>query len=132
MKLFSFAKDGGSKSTVTGFWFIELKGLFSIVLLKFHPGSREAYHSHAFNALSWFVWGEVIEYFQDGSPSKLWKPSLIPKYTPRNNFHRVWANKATYCFTIRGPWHSTWKEYLINENKIITLTHGRKLYDSCN
>ena len=127
MKFCSFAKDGGNKSTVTGSWFIELKGLFSIVLLKFNPGSREVYHFHAFNALSWFIKGEVIEYFQDSSPSKIWRPSIIPKYTPRSNFHKVWANKPTYCLSIRGPWHPTWKEHLITENQTVTLTHGRKI-----
>lgn len=127
MKLFSVAKDGGVKSTVTGFWFIELKGLFSIVLLRFDPGSREAYHSHAFNAFSWFLSGEVVEYFKDGSPPIVWRPSFWPKYTPRNNFHKVWANKTTYCFTIRGPWQSQWQEHLIDENKTVTLTHGRKV-----
>lgn len=127
MKICSFAKDGGQNSTVTGFWFIELKDLFSIVLLKFDPGSREAYHSHAFNALSWFISGEVIEHFKDGSESKTWYPSILPKYTPRNNFHKVWANRPTYCLSIRGPWHATWKEHLIKENRTITLTHGRKI-----
>lgn len=41
MKLFKKMKDGGKESTVTGYWLIECKSLFSIVLLKFEGDSRE-------------------------------------------------------------------------------------------
>ena len=50
MRLFFKSKDGGPDSSVTGYWLIESKKLFSIVLLKFDGRSREAYHTHAFNA----------------------------------------------------------------------------------
>lgn len=53
MKLLFKRKDGGQQSTVTGYWLIEWKNVFSIVLLKFEKGTREAYHTHAFNAFSW-------------------------------------------------------------------------------
>lgn len=39
MKLFSKSHDGGKDSGVTGYWLIESKSLFSIVLLRFSEGS---------------------------------------------------------------------------------------------
>lgn len=126
MKFLSYGKDGGSKSTVTGFWFIEIKWLFSIVLLRFDEGSREAFHTHAFNALTWWLKGEVEEFYQEGG-SKTWTPSVVPKFTPRRCFHKVFAKKTTYAISFRGPWESLWKEYLPKENKTIIMTHGRQI-----
>ena len=125
MKLFSFGCDGGSTSGVTGFWIIELKNWFSIVLLKFNEGTRENYHSHAFNAWTWFLWGSVEEQHLHGR-SVCWKPSLYPKYTTKDTFHRVKAIQTTYALSIRGPWDNTWKEYDPQKQQFIQLTHGRK------
>lgn len=125
MKLFFKRKDGGEKSTVTGWWLIEWKSLFSIVLLRFDEGSREAFHNHAFNGLTWWLSGEVEEQLIDGT-SKTWKPSIFPKYTPRNCFHRVFGIKTTYALSFRGPWNKTWKEYIPQEGRYVTLTNGRK------
>ena len=55
MKLFSKCKDGGKESPVDGYFLIECKGLFSVALLKFNKGGREAYHTHAFDAYTWFL-----------------------------------------------------------------------------
>ena len=57
MKLFKKMKDGGPHSTVTGYWLIEWKAVFSIVLLKFEGKSRETFHTHAFNCISWLISG---------------------------------------------------------------------------
>ncbi len=124
MKIFKHGHDGGENSGVTGYWFIECKPLFSVVLLRFNKGSREAYHSHAFNALTWWLKGEVEEHFQDGSPSKKWKPSLKPKLTLRKTFHKIYANKISWALSIRGPWKETWEEF--NGGVMTTLAHGRK------
>lgn len=125
MKFLSKASDGGKKSGVTGFWLVEIKSLFSIVLLRFSKGTREAFHSHAFNALTWWLKGKVTEHHIDGK-SMDWKPSLIPKYTPRTCFHKVHADETTYALSFRGPWATTWKEYLPQTKETVTLTHGRK------
>ncbi len=127
-KFFFKRKDGGQNSTVTGYWLFEFKSLFSIVLLKFDEGAREAFHNHAFNALTWFVRGEVVEHYLDGS-SKTWKPSFWPKYTARDCFHKVFGVKTTYALSIRGPWSKTWKEFLPSENQYVTLTNGRQVVD---
>ncbi len=124
MKILSYGKDGGKLSTVSGFWFVEIKSLFSIVLLRFDKGSRESFHTHAFNAITWWLTGEVEEFYQEGG-SKVWRPSLKPKYTPRSCFHKIFANKVSYAISFRGPWVNKWKEYTAATGSEITLTHGR-------
>lgn len=124
MKIFKSSHDGGKDSGVTGFWIIECKSLFSIVILRFSKGSREAYHSHAFNALTWWLKGEVNEEFENGQITKNWKPSIIPKLTKRNNFHRVVALKTSWAISFRGKWKNTWEES--KNGQKYTLTHGRK------
>ena len=137
MKIFSKGHDGGKDSNVTGYWLIEIKSLFSIVLLKFNKGSREAFHSHAFNAWTWWLKGKVIEevYTKPKSKNKglghidyiNWNSSLKPKYTPRKQMHKIIALEDTWALSFRGPWSKTWKEYRKKENKEVTLTHGRKI-----
>jgi len=129
MKLLSYGKDGGDKSNVWGFWLIEIKSLFSIVILCFEKGSRENYHSHAFNALTWFIKGSVDEHHVDGRVLS-WTPSIKPKYTPRSCFHKVFAKKRTFAFCIRGPWSKTWKEFRPSTNEEITLSSGRHIVNT--
>jgi hypothetical protein len=116
--------DGGKESGVTGYFLIEWKPVFSIGLLHFKRGSRDAYHTHSFNALSWFIMGHVTEEHYNGL-TKDFRPSLIPKYTPRSCFHKVFAHVDTLCFTIRGPWIDEWFEYRQKEDRLVKLTHGR-------
>jgi hypothetical protein len=140
MRLLSIAKDGGAKSTVTGFYVIEIKRLFSIVLLVFRPGAREVYHSHAFNAMTWVLRGVLIE--QRIWPNELrlpeitnYWPRLRPKITTRDNVHRVHTPLWTVALTFRGPWSKTWNEYRDEKPgrsnplalESTTLTHGRKV-----
>jgi hypothetical protein len=122
-RLFYVKPDGGKDSGVTAYFLIEWKPVFSIGILHFKPGTREAYHSHAFNALTWWLKGKVIEEKLNGE-NKRYYASFIPKFTSRSNFHKVYAYKDTYALTFRGPWKDTWEEY--KGGKHITLTHGRK------
>lgn len=122
-RLLFIAPDGGSDSGVQAFFFIEWKVLFSIAILRFNKGSREAYHNHAFNAYTWWLKGHVTEIKLDGQEID-YKPSFTPKFTSRDNFHKVMAHENTYALTIRGRWNDTWKEY--RKDKYVTLTHGRK------
>lgn len=129
MKILYKGKDGGSESTVTGYWLIEWKPVFSIALLRLDDGSREAYHSHAFNAVSWLLSGRLIEEIicEDGSwGTRLYNPSIKPILTPRECFHKVTSVGRSWAITFRGPWNKTWKEYLPLENRHRTLTNGRK------
>ena len=126
MKFLSFGFDGGKNSGVTGFWLIEIKNLFSIVFLRFSKGTRENYHSHAFNAWTWFLSGKVEEQHLD-HPSITWTPSIFPKWTPRSTFHRVNALEDTYAISFRGPWSQTWREYNPKDREFIEMTNGRKI-----
>lgn len=118
-------KDGGPESK-GWIWGIEVKSLFSILLVKFERGTRPAYHSHAFHAVSWLVWGALHEIQRDGK-HKLHYPSLRPILTPRHTFHQVHGLRVkSWVITFRGPWVAKWKEYIPATRQEITLTYGRK------
>jgi hypothetical protein len=124
MKLFKKMKDGGAESTVTGYWLIEHKKLFSIVLLKFEGKSREAFHSHAFNCFSWVLKGWLVEEMLEGD-IYYHEASFKPFITRRDDFHKVDASNPAWVLTFRGPWAESWNEYLPQTQETITLTSGR-------
>lgn len=133
MKLLTIRKDGGPESHTTGLFLIEIKSLFTIVLLRFSPGSRDAYHSHAFNAISWIFKGRLLEhniYTKLTGLPPYWvqdyRPSLHPIHTPRSMFHKVTSIGTTYAISFRGPWIDKWQEYIPSTKQFINLTHGRK------
>lgn len=123
-RLFYVKPDGGENSGVTAYFLIEWKMFFSIGILHFKIGTREAYHSHAFNALTWWLKGRVTEIKLNGQ-EKDYRASLIPKYTSRENTHKVKSHKDTWALTLRGPWVDRWLE--VRNGTWITLTHGRKI-----
>src|SRR5690348_10763974 len=108
-KFFRICKDGGPESNVSGLFIIESKRLFSIVLLRFADGSREAYHNHAFNAVSWLLRGKLVEYPIEGGRTAH-RPSLKPIITPRKMFHMVRSDGVSWVLSFRGPWRSWWNE----------------------
>lgn len=129
MKFFTKRTDGGPDSNVMGYWLIEWKSLFSIALLRFSKGSREAFHSHAFNSISWVLKGVLFEQrvLNEGLKGSYFIPSLRPVITTRDNLHKVFGvADATWVLTFRGPWSKTWKERF-PDGKEITLTDGRKV-----
>lgn len=125
MILFKRTKDGGPESTVSGLYLIEIKSLFTIVILTFEGSSREAFHNHAFNAISWVVKGVLVETLLSGG-SNIYGPSSFPIITTRERFHKVDSPKTTTVVSFRGPWKDTWQEFIPNLKKFITMTHGRK------
>lgn len=127
MKLFYTAKDGGPESNVTGYWLIEWKSVFSIVLLKFSKGTREAYHNHAFNAFSWIIKGELQEdKIEPIKQLKSLKASWRPFITSKNNMHRVTGvADTTWALSFRGPWDKSWNEVFDKKKERHTLTNGR-------
>lgn len=127
MRFLSVTKDGGKESTVWAYWLVEIKSWFSVALLCFEEGSRDAYHTHAFNSVSWVLWGTLGEQMQD-SPAGTWfhYPSLRPIYTYRDTFHKVTSKGRSWVLTFRGPWVERWQEHLPATNETITLTHGRQ------
>lgn len=131
-KFFFKSKDGGPESNVTGYWLIESKRFFSIVLLRFDKGSREAFHNHAFNAWSWIIKGELCENTKTGNTFTLTPilPSWIPFKTSRERMHKVHGiADNTWALSFRGPWNKTWKEWLPAESREVTLTSGRKIVE---
>jgi len=126
MKLFFKGKDGGQESTVWGYWLIEAKKLFSVVLLNFRGKSREAYHTHAFNSVSWLLNGWLFEQTHAPLGGYLHTPSWRPIITKRSTFHKVDASDNAWVLSFRGPWVDAWQEWLPNESRYRTLTHGRQ------
>jgi len=124
MKILKKSYDGGPDSGVTGYWLIEWKQAFSIVLLHFSPGSREAFHSHAFNAVTLWLKGQVAEVdLQIPMYETKWKPGQF-KWTPRNKFHMIIGPESgAWALSFRGPWQKNWQEY--KYGKIINLADGR-------
>jgi hypothetical protein len=88
MKFLARRKDGGGESTVTGYWLVEIKSLFSICLLRFEGKSRNAFHNHAFNCFSWVLKGRLKETHLYGDVA-YHHASPVPFVTSRKHFHRV-------------------------------------------
>ena len=126
MKILKWSKDGGPESPVDAFFIVEIKSLFSVALLRFNKGGREAYHTHAFNAWTWFISGDLVEQDINGE-FHIYERSIVPKITRRTKNHRVVANEPSWCFTIRGPWSDTWTED--TETHHTVLTHGRRIVE---
>lgn len=128
MKFLHRAKDGGPLSTVTGYWLAEIKSLFSVVLLKFEDGSRDSYHSHAFDSLNWVLKGRVVEFEKLGELHirlREYVPSWRPVVTRRSTLHKVVSQGTTWVFSLRGPWSKSWQEWDPKTEKTSTLTNGR-------
>lgn len=124
MRFFYYGKDGGYESTVWGFWLFEIKSLCSIVLLRFEPGSRNSYHSHAFNSVSWLLRGRLVEAHL-GLGGTVHSPGWRPIVTRRTTFHKVVSLGRSWVLSFRGPWSPTWREYLPGTDRHIVLTDGR-------
>lgn len=119
--------DGGKESGVKC-WGIEIKWLFSIVLLRFEPNDRENYHSHAFNALTFWLKGRVSEKVRETQKCyvvRYFEAGNI-KYTPRTNTHKIHCTKTAWALSFRGPWQKEWTE-VAPEGRVIKLTKGRKV-----
>lgn len=124
MKFFKKLKDGGPESTVTGYFAVEIKGLFSVVLLHFAPGTRPAFHSHAFHCMSWVLRGKLQEQILCG-PLYIYRPSIRPVITYRSTFHQVSSIGHSWVLSFRGPWRGWWEEFT-SKRGFIKLTHGRR------
>lgn len=121
-------KDGGPESTVWAHWLFEHKGLGSIVLLRFEDGSRDAYHNHAFDCVSWVLSGGLVEDRQAPASSagvRLFPPSALPIVTRRDHLHKVTSVGRSWVLSFRGPWAPTWQERT-SDVRVTTLASGRR------
>lgn len=127
MKLLFSAKDGGLESKVYGFWLVESKKFGSIALLRFENGSREAYHSHAFESVSWLLKGWLQEEHLSGEVEQHYA-GFRPIRTHRGTFHKVTSVGTSWILTFRGPWSKTWLEF--TPSGMSELVWGRKVVDA--
>lgn len=123
MNVLKVTKDGGPLSRVWAYWLFEIKRLASVALLRFDDGTRDAFHSHAFSAVSWVLSGELVEESLGGL-TRQHLPSLLPIYTPWYQTHRVRSKGRSWVLTFRGPWQGQWYEWA--DGQLVKLTHGRK------
>jgi hypothetical protein len=117
------SKDGGPESHVYMYG-IECKRLASALVLRFEDGSREAYHSHAFNAISTVLKGWLSEHFVGGAVCVHEVGDLV--YTSRACTHMVHSSGRTWVLSFRGPWRDTWVDIDVATMRSTTLTHGRQ------
>lgn len=106
---------------------LEIKSMFSIIVTHLAPNGTTALHSHAFNALTIWLKGwafeEKVDEYSSTSLKEL-NPGSV-KLTRRSNMHRIISGtEGAWFITFRGPWKDTWQEE--RNNKLVTLTHGRK------
>jgi hypothetical protein len=133
MRLFNISlfigkrKDGGPKSHVTGYFF-EIKSLFTLALLRFDNGTREAFHSHAFNCISWVIKGKLLEQFYDLTERLHITGKVL--VTRREDLHRVESIGTSWVLTLRGPWQNYWWEVVprsLQYDKLLMLATGREV-----
>lgn len=122
-KLMLGRKDGGPESHVTAYGF-EWKAVGSVLVLRFAPGSRDAYHSHAFDAVSWVLGPGWLHEHATGFGEHWYARDGYPIHTPRERHHRVESRGVTWVLSLRGPWCDTWVDHPIGAEPR-TLTHGR-------
>jgi hypothetical protein len=118
------SKDGGPESHVYMYG-IECKRIASALVLRFEDGSREAYHSHAFNAASWVLGPGMLEEIHRNGPVAYHEP-LDVVHTTRECCHKVVSIGRTWVLTFRGPWRDTWVDIDTATMRSTTLTHGRQ------
>lgn len=82
----------------------------------------EAFHEHAFSAVTLWPKGAVREHHLDGHIKEFYAGQW--KRTPRTTFHKIEAIETTWALSVRGPWVNRWREW--RNNCFITLTPGRK------
>lgn len=126
LRLLEVTKDGGAESHVWAYWLVEWKALFSVVVLRFEDGSRDAFHEHAFDSCSWVLGGGRLTEQLIGGEERVYGPSLRPVFTYRDTFHKVSSTGRTYVLSFRGPWVDRWREWLPGSRVMRTLTHGRR------
>jgi hypothetical protein len=133
MKLLTTCKDGGPESTVWAHVLFEIKALASVMLLRFENGSRDAYHSHAFNCISWVIAGgglleERVEIDTDRHTTSVhwYRPSWRPIVTLRSHCHKVTSRGRTWVLTFRGPWADRWTEIVPGRAAPVVLENGRR------
>lgn len=115
---------------VSQFVLFEHKRLFSIIFFYFHKseGSQDRFHTHAFNAISFKLFGRYTEYILEDEKLGTFhtkERKKIIQYFPRDSYHKIGNSKGCATILFSGPWKKTWKEY--HNGKIKRYTWNRFL-----
>jgi len=114
---------------VTQFVVFECKWLGSIIFFYFHKTNhpQDRFHTHAFNAVSFKLFGEYDEHILDNEMTGEYhveRRTQVIKYFPRNSYHRIANSNGCLTILFSGRWKKHWKEYINGE--IVNYTWGRK------
>jgi hypothetical protein len=104
------------------FVLFEHKKLFGILFFYFRGGEQDRFHTHAFNALSFKLFGSYTEGIFDPETKEVRyeERRKVFKYFPRDSYHSI--NNSSGCLTVlfQGPWRKTWKEYKDGVESVLT------------
>lgn len=127
MKLFKFKRIALGDFVAQQFTLFEHKGLFSIIAYRFKgDGWQDRFHTHAFNAISFRVYGTYQERVREADGSI----HIVARNTSRFRFftkaHEHMLGVSSGCLTIlvAGPWDQTWTER--KQDVLRILGWGRK------
>jgi hypothetical protein len=116
------------EQVISQFVVFEYKWLFSIIFFYFHKskGSQDRFHTHAFNAISFKIFGMYHEHkllSEETGFYQVKQRKNIIQYFPRNSYHRIAQSNGCLTMLLSGPWKKTWKEYI--DGKVIHYNWGR-------
>jgi hypothetical protein len=131
-RIFSFLRFNRfyfGEQVVSQFVLFEFKFLGSIIFFYFHKsnGSQDRFHTHAFNAVSFKLFGEYDEHVlvdESSGEYEIHRRTQFIKYFPRDSYHRIANSNGCMTVLFAGPWKKRWKEYI--NGKIANYTWGRK------
>jgi hypothetical protein len=131
--LFHYNKFIFGQQVVSQFVLFECKYLFSIICFYFHKsnGEQDRFHTHAFNAISFKIFGTYNEYVLDDEITgnyHIEKRTDIIKYFPRDRYHKIGNSSGCLTLLLSGPWINSWKEYICGTNKIVNYKFGRVVF----
>ena len=106
----------------------ENKYLFSIIFYKWNVVDQIRFHTHAFNAYAFLLWGTYDEKVltRYGISDRTVDQWLKPRYLPKNYCHCIgYAKPNTMTLVITGKWQDTWREYFPDTDTWVTYSWGR-------
>jgi len=114
---------------VSQFVVFESKYLFSIIFFYFHKsnGEQDRYHTHAFNALSFKLFGSYEEHCLVNKVPETFtikRRKSFFKFFPRDSYHKIAKSNGCCTILLSGPWKKEWEEFL--DNKTYKYNWNRK------
>jgi len=123
ISLLKYNKFKFGNQIVSQFVIFECKYLFSIIIFYFHKsdGHQDRFHTHAFNAISFKLFGQYDEHVlidENTGKYDIRRRKQIIQYFPRNSYHRIAKSNGCCTILLSGKWNKTWKEYIDGKIKI--------------